>query len=223
MKGNGTGNVIRVPGSAPLGGDLATLCDQQAGGGFASSAGAAHRAGGATEYAAAERARRSQEDVGRCGQRSPGILPNSNTANTGGAARCSRNSAESPGGRNEVRSPETRKLLCLTERRAEGEFQYHGFATAQPSEQWPVDCSRFHIGGPSGLATCDAIFARCLVRVTPTEIGRPSSVRTRRQIALAISATEEMGASRDIAKSLIDRDTLDERCKIIEHLDGGIA
>jgi hypothetical protein len=48
-------------------------------------------------------------------------------------------------------------------------------------------------------------------------------VRTRRRIALAISATEEMGASRDIAKSLIDRDTLDERCKIIEHLDGGIA
>jgi hypothetical protein len=62
-----------------------------------------------------------------------------------------------------------------------------------------------------------------LVRVTPTEIGRPSSVRTRRRFALAISATEEMGASRDIAKSLIDRDTLDERCKIIEHLDGGIA
>ena len=41
---------------------------------------------------------------------------------------------------------------------------------------------------PSGLATCEAIFARCLVRATPTEIGSPSSSRTRRRIALAISA-----------------------------------
>ncbi len=37
---------------------------------------------------------------------------------------------------------------------------------------------------PSGLATCEAILARCLVRATPIEIGRPSSSRTRRRIVL---------------------------------------
>ena len=41
---------------------------------------------------------------------------------------------------------------------------------------------------PSGLATCEAILAKCLVRAAPIEIGRPSSVRTRRRTALAISA-----------------------------------
>src|SRR4029453_16426950 len=40
---------------------------------------------------------------------------------------------------------------------------------------------------PSGLATCEAIFARCLVRATPIEIGRPTSTRTRRRTAAAIS------------------------------------
>ena len=33
---------------------------------------------------------------------------------------------------------------------------------------------------PSGLATCDATLARCLVVATPTEMGSPSSSRTRR-------------------------------------------
>src|SRR5258708_30481941 len=33
-----------------------------------------------------------------------------------------------------------------------------------------------------------SIFARCLVRATPTEIGSPSSARTRRRIACAMSA-----------------------------------
>jgi hypothetical protein len=32
-----------------------------------------------------------------------------------------------------------------------------------------------------------------------------------------------MSASGDIGESLIDRDSLNERRKIIEHLDGGIA
>ncbi|ESX34514.1 hypothetical protein X764_28195 [Mesorhizobium sp. LSHC440A00] len=41
---------------------------------------------------------------------------------------------------------------------------------------------------PSGLATCEAILARCLVRATPIEIGRPSSARTRRRTVAAISA-----------------------------------
>ena len=34
---------------------------------------------------------------------------------------------------------------------------------------------------------CEATFARCLVRATPTEIGSPSSVRTRRRMTFAIS------------------------------------
>ena len=61
-----SGKGEREPGSAPSGGDLTTLCDQQAGGGFRESAGAAHRADAAADYAAAKRARRSQEGVGRC-------------------------------------------------------------------------------------------------------------------------------------------------------------
>jgi hypothetical protein len=32
-----------------------------------------------------------------------------------------------------------------------------------------------------------------------------------------------MGAPHDVGESLIDRDSLDERRKIIEHLDGSIA
>ena len=41
---------------------------------------------------------------------------------------------------------------------------------------------------PSGLATCEAIFARCLVRATPIEIGSPSSPRTRARTRSAMSA-----------------------------------
>ena len=40
---------------------------------------------------------------------------------------------------------------------------------------------------PSGLATCDATLARCFVRATPTDKGRPISSRTRRRMASAIS------------------------------------
>ena len=43
---------------------------------------------------------------------------------------------------------------------------------------------------PSGFATWEAILARCLVRATPTEMGRPIWVRTRRRMAAAISAGE---------------------------------
>src|SRR5271168_1272417 len=35
--------------------------------------------------------------------------------------------------------------------------------------------------------------------------------------------TEEMGAARDVGKGLVDRDPLDERREIADHLDGGIA
>src|SRR4029453_12796662 len=38
---------------------------------------------------------------------------------------------------------------------------------------------------PSGLATCEAIFARCWGRAPPIEIGRPTSTRTRRRTAAA--------------------------------------
>jgi hypothetical protein len=43
---------------------------------------------------------------------------------------------------------------------------------------------------PSGFATCDAIFARCLVRATPIDIGKPSLARTRARAVLVISAGE---------------------------------
>ena len=73
---------------------------------------------------------------------------------------------------------------------------------------------------PSGLATCEAIFARCLVRATPIEIGKPSSSRTRRRIALAMSAwrTEEMAAASDVSKCLVDGDPLDKGREVSEHL-----
>jgi hypothetical protein len=32
---------------------------------------------------------------------------------------------------------------------------------------------------PSGFRTCEAIFAKCSVRATPIDIGKPSSARTR--------------------------------------------
>ena len=78
---------------------------------------------------------------------------------------------------------------------------------------------------PSGLATCEAIFARCLVRATPTEIGRPSSARTRRRIALRDLGrrTEQMRAARDVGEGLVDGDPLDQRREIAEHLDRGVA
>ncbi len=41
---------------------------------------------------------------------------------------------------------------------------------------------------PSGLATWEAIFAKCLVRATPMEIASPSSSRTRARTRAAMSA-----------------------------------
>src|SRR5215813_15326618 len=41
---------------------------------------------------------------------------------------------------------------------------------------------------PVGFGDLRGDLARCLVRATPTEIGRPSSARTRRRIVVAISA-----------------------------------
>ena len=78
---------------------------------------------------------------------------------------------------------------------------------------------------PSGLATCEAILARCLVRATPTEIGRPSSSRTRapdRSRDLRRRA-EQMRAAGDVGEGLVDRDALDQRREVAEHADRGVA
>jgi hypothetical protein len=78
---------------------------------------------------------------------------------------------------------------------------------------------------PSGLATCEAIFARCLVRATPTEIGRPSSgphaVADRPRNFYR--RTEEMSAACDVGKGLVNGNPLDKGREIVDHLDGGIA
>ena len=78
---------------------------------------------------------------------------------------------------------------------------------------------------PSGLATCEAILARCLVRATPIEIGRPSSLRTRRRIAPRYfgGRAEQMRAAGNIGKSFVDGNALDQRGEIVEHRDDRIA
>jgi hypothetical protein len=54
---------------------------------------------------------------------------------------------------------------------------------------------------PSGLATCEAILARCLVRATPTEIGSPSSIAQAAALieVLAVRRPFELGAAWDDA------------------------
>ena len=67
--------------------------------------------------------------------------------------------------------------------------------------------------------------ARCLVRATPTEIGSPSSVAHASPDGLGDlgrRAEELLGAS-DVGKGLVDRDPLDERREVTEHLDGGVT
>ena len=74
------------------------------------------------------------------------------------------------------------------------------------------------------MATCEAILARCLVRATPTEIGRPSSVRTRAGSLRDVGRrAEQMGAARHIGEGLVDGNALDQGGEIVEHLDGGVA
>ena len=71
---------------------------------------------------------------------------------------------------------------------------------------------------PSGLATCDAIFARCLVRAAPTEIGRPTSSRTRRpdRGGDRRRRPEEVRRARDVEERLVDRDPLHRRREVAE-------
>ena len=78
---------------------------------------------------------------------------------------------------------------------------------------------------PSGLATCDATLARCFVVATPTEIGRPSSVRTRCADlgGHRRRRTEEVHRSGDVEERLVDRDPLDERREVVEHLHHRVA
>ena len=78
---------------------------------------------------------------------------------------------------------------------------------------------------PSGFATCEAILARCLVRATPTEIGSPSSARTRRRIVGGDRGRrpEQMRGAGDVGEGLVDRDPLDQRRKIAEHPHRRIA
>ncbi len=78
---------------------------------------------------------------------------------------------------------------------------------------------------PSGLATCEAILARCLVRATPTEMGRPSSSRTRRRIVARdrLGRAEQVRAAGDVGEGLVDRDALDQRGEVAEHVNRRVA
>ena len=78
---------------------------------------------------------------------------------------------------------------------------------------------------PSGLATALATLARNLVRATPTVIARPTSSRT--------SAAQRGGdvhrragdapQPADVEEGLVDRDALDERGRVLEHGEHGLA
>ena len=78
---------------------------------------------------------------------------------------------------------------------------------------------------PSGLATCDATLARCLVVATPTETGKPSSTRTRRRISSAISAgrAEQMYGTRHVEERFVDRDAFHQRGEVAENVDHLVA
>ena len=78
---------------------------------------------------------------------------------------------------------------------------------------------------PSGLATCEATLARCLVVATPTEMGSPSSSRTRRAHGGGHlrRRAEEVDRAADVGEGLVDGDALDERREVAQHVDGGVA
>ena len=77
---------------------------------------------------------------------------------------------------------------------------------------------------PSGFATCDAILARCLVRATPIEIGRPFRPHPSPHRGGDLGRRpEQVRTAGDVGKGLVDGDPLDQRREIVEHLDGGVA
>ena len=72
---------------------------------------------------------------------------------------------------------------------------------------------------PSGLATCDAILARCFVHAAPTEMGSPISVRTRVRIRspMISGRAEQVHRSGHVEERFVDRDALDQRGEVAEH------
>ena len=78
---------------------------------------------------------------------------------------------------------------------------------------------------PSGFATALATLARNFVRATPTVIGRPTRSRTSRRSLAAISTG--LPASRfhpaGVEERLVDREPLDERRRVLEDAEDGLA
>ena len=79
---------------------------------------------------------------------------------------------------------------------------------------------------PSGFATCDATFARCLVRATPIDIGKPSSARTRARTVLAISAGEPkrcVHPATSAKASSMEMRSMEGVTLLVSVSDGGVA
>ena len=77
---------------------------------------------------------------------------------------------------------------------------------------------------PSGLAICEAILARCLVRATPTEIAsRAPSERAGGSSRRSRPACRRDACTRDVGEGFVDRDPLHERREVAEDGDGRIA
>ena len=78
---------------------------------------------------------------------------------------------------------------------------------------------------PSGLATPLATLARNLVLATPTVIGSPTRSSTRRRSRAAISTGVPAIRSHpaDVEERLVDRQPLDERRRVLEHLEHRLA
>ena len=77
---------------------------------------------------------------------------------------------------------------------------------------------------PFGFATALATFARNFVRAMPTVIGSPTSSSTRRRSRAAISrAPREPFEPADVEERLVDREPLDERRRVLEDREHGLA
>ncbi len=78
---------------------------------------------------------------------------------------------------------------------------------------------------PSGLATPLATLARNFVRATPTVIGSPTSSSTPRpQLARrSPPAARDRSQPADVEERLVDREPLDERRRVVEHREHGLA
>ena len=79
---------------------------------------------------------------------------------------------------------------------------------------------------PSGLATCDATLARCLVvahadRDRQPELGRAPGRRI--SVGHRRRRPEEVDRPGDVEERLVDRDPLDEGSEVVEHLHHRVA